>query len=190
MSKTEKVNIGLDLDGVVASPILDGLLINLRILKEHLIKSIGHRADYFYPKSKEERFIWTFLNKLRKPTCDLNCLRSLKNEGGITTFLITSRLKFLEKDTFEWLKKYGLENLFDKIYINNTDINPSEFKIRTLNENSIDYYLDDDIEVIENIKPMVKAKIYWRSDKKYHNSEVKNFKSICEFIEETKNALE
>lgn len=181
-----ELKIAFDFDGVVASPILDGLLINLRILKEHLIKSIGHRKDYFYPKSSAERFIWTLLNKLRKPTCDLNCLRSLKSGDGVKTFLITSRFKFLEKDTFEWLKKYGLENLFDKIYINNTDISPIEFKVRTLNENSIDYYLDDDIEIIESIKPLVKTKIYWRSNKRHHNPEVVNYKSICEFTRKIK----
>ncbi len=182
----KELKIAFDFDGVVASPILDGLLINLRIIKEHLMKSIGHRTDYFYPKSREERFVWTLLNKLRKPTCDLNCLRSLKSGGGIQTFLITSRFKFLEKDTIEWLKKYGLENLFDKIYINNTDISPVDFKVLTLNENLIDHYLDDDIEIIESINLKVKTKIYWRSNKKHHHSEIVSCKSICEFIEEIK----
>lgn len=177
------LKIAFDLDGVVASPILDGLLINLRILKEHLIKSIGHRSDYFYPKSAEERFVWVLLNKLRKPASDFNCLRLLKNRNAVTTFLITSRFKFLEKDTFEWLRKYDLEKLFDKIYINNTDMDPREFKIRTLNENSINYYLDDDVEIIENIRTQVKTKIYWRSDKKHHDSRIENCKSLCEFIQ-------
>ena len=63
----KELKIAFDFDGVVASPILDGLLINLRIIKEHLMKSIGHRTDYFYPKSREERFVWTLLNKLRNP---------------------------------------------------------------------------------------------------------------------------
>ena len=181
-----ELKIAFDFDGVIASPIFDGLLINLRILKEHLIKSIGHRTDYFYPKSRGERFIWTLLNKLRKPTCDLDCLRSLKSGGGVQIFLITSRFKFLEKDTIEWLKKYGLENLFDKIYINNTDISPIEFKVSALNENLVDYYLDDDIEIIDSIKSMVKTRIYWKSNKKHHNPEIVNCKSICEFTQKIK----
>jgi len=185
----KELKIAFDLDGVIASPIFDGLLINLRILKEHLIKSIGHTSDYFYPKSPQERYIWRLLNKLRKPVRDLNCLQSLKNGPGIAILLITSRFKFLEEDTFKWLRKYGLENLFDKICINNKDLNPVEFKIRTLNENLINYYLDDDVEIIENIRTQVKTKVYWRNDKKHRNSEIENCKSIYEFIKEIKENI-
>ena len=183
MTKDKKFIVGFDLDGVIASPLFDGIAINIRILKEHLLRLLGRERDYFYPQSKIERWAWVRLNRLREPTVTAAGLSNLKNTGQVSIFLITSRFKFLEEETYRWLQRYHLESVFDKIYINNTNLSPVDFKSKILNENSIDYYLDDDLEILEGLRGKVKTRIYRLGKPGRRDSGIEGVKSVADFIE-------
>lgn len=180
--------IGFDLDGVIAQPLFDGILVKARIIKEHLLKSFGRQTDYFYPKSRIEQLAWTYLNQLRKPSCDANHLESLRKSGNFSFVLITSRLRFLERDTREWLERYHLDSVFDKIEINTSDLNPVDFKTETINRDSIGYYLDDDLEILEALRGHVSTQLYWLSPKAFVGSGVKNSRSVEEFLKQLTNS--
>ena len=178
----KKLIVGFDLDGVIASPLFDGVLINIRILKEHLLKSLGRKKDYFYPKTRVERWAWVLLNRLRQPNVDLTGLKELK-KTAVSLCLITSRFRFLEPDTRQWLSKYGLDKIFDSIYINNSDLNPIDFKASVLNENLINYYVDDDLEVLLALNKRVRSRLYLLGDKKQlPEKTLEKVSSVDEFV--------
>lgn len=186
----KRIRISFDLDGVVASPLLDGALINLRILKEHLLRSLGDKKGYFYPKTSLERRAWSFLNNLRTPNKDLRILQKIKGEGTASLYLITGRFNFLEKQTLLWLEKHNLNNLFDKIFINTKDLNPTAFKSKILGDEAIDFHLDDDLEVIKDLRTSVSTKISWLNGGRGKPKHSPRFSSLKDFIEDIKLSSE
>lgn len=182
MAKNGKMRVAFDLDGVIASPLFDGLLIKLRILKEHLLKSLGHQKDYFYPQSKWERRVWIFFNRLRKPAISPAALAEFKRIGRVHLILVTSRFKFLERETFDWLKKYGLHDVFDEIYLNTADVDPVQFKTETLNKSDANHFLDDDAEIVAALKNKIAAEIRLLGRGDGGNTDVKSIRSVSDFM--------
>lgn len=185
-SHKERLIIGFDLDGVIAQPLFDGFLVKARILKEHLLKLLGRESDYYYPKSKIERLTWTYLNRLRKPTLDRRHLENLKNSGNFSFLLITSRLKFLECDTRNWLEKYHLDEVFDKIEINESDLNPIDFKAQVLSRETVGFYLDDDLEILVGLRNRVETSLYWLGNQPLIGRKIKTAVSIGEFLQQVR----
>lgn len=161
MSREEKnkIRIGCDLDGVVARHSLGGLWVKIRILKEKILKKAKDK-DYYYPKTELERTAWKLINWLRVPDEDgLNLFQKLKNEN-FDFYLITSRLKFNYSSTIKWLKKYKIFSLFEEVLVNVADENPVEFKLKAVEKNEINYFIDDDLEVLIKLC-QTKAKLFW-----------------------------
>lgn len=153
--------IGVDLDGVVARHSLGGFWVVLRKLKERMLKTT-HSQKWYYPSTFLEKFAWKIINQLRVPFTDKNnFLAFLARENKAEFYLVTSRFEFLENLTQNWLKKYHLDQYFTKILINNKDINPLIFKAKTINDRALDFFIDDDLEVIDYLKKNTKTKLFW-----------------------------
>jgi hypothetical protein len=153
--------IAVDLDGVIAKHALGGFWLKLRKIKEKTLKKT-HLTTYYYPSTFIEKTAWKVINGLRRPTLDKNGLfLSLAQKKEVRFFLITSRFKFLEKLTHNWLKHHRLDSLFYKVLINTPNINPLVFKEQMIKKFNIDYVIDDDLEVIDYLKKRTAAKFYW-----------------------------
>lgn len=154
-----KIKIGCDLDGVVAKHSLGGLWVKIRILKERILKKVKDK-DYYYPKTELERFVWKVINWLRVPDKEgIDLLKKLKNEN-FSFYLATSRLKFNYPSTIKWLKKQNLLLIFKDVLVNVQDENPVEFKVKAVEKEKMDYFIDDDLEVLTQLC-RTKAKLYW-----------------------------
>lgn len=191
-SKDNEIRIGCDLDGVVAKHSLSGFWVKVRLLKEKLLKKT-HTKEYYYPATKIEQIAWKLINSLRVP--DSKGIVGLKDlhEKGCHFFLITSRFEFNEPSTLSWLKKYRLSPLFDKIIINVQDKSPIDFKAGAIMREKIDFFVDDDLEVLFALEK-TKAKLFWvvpghRNHLENHRQKIHSCHSFAEALREINEEL-
>jgi len=185
--ENRSVRIGCDLDGVVAKHNLSGFWVKVRLLKEKFLKKT-HTKAYYYPQTKIEQIAWKVINWIRIP--DNRGIAHLKDirEKGCRFFLITSRFKFNDPSTQKWLKKYRLFSLFDKVIVNVQDTPPIDFKIDAITREKIDFFIDDDLEVLLALEK-TRAKLYWvvpghRSHLENHRQKIRSCHSFSEVLQE------
>jgi len=186
MKRKREIRVGVDLDGVVAKQSFGGFWIKLRILKEKFLKKIDSQT-YYYPKTKLEQLAWLLINWYRVPDNDgLFLLKSLENRG-FCFYLISSRLNFNCPSTIRWLEKYKLIPFFKEVLLNYQDQNPIAFKQEKVRDKKIDFFVDDDLEVLEALCS-TDAKLFWvvpghRQGKENHQGKIKNCQSLKEALE-------
>lgn len=161
MNEKKIIRIATDLDGVIATHSLKGFWVNLRILKEKILRKI-HSPAYYYPSTIIEKSAWKVINWLRKPFSDGDGLfPQLAEKKDVQFYLVTGRFRFLEKQTKDWLKEHHLKEFFHKILVNVDDIDPIVFKAKIIKKFNLDYFIDDDLGVLNYLKKHTKAKLYW-----------------------------
>ena len=180
------IRVGLDLDGVVAKHSLGGFWVKVRIIKEAILKS-SHSKNYYFPKTKLEQLAWIAINWCRTPDKKGVCLLTSLREKGFHFFLISSRLKFNYPSTIKWLKKYKLFGLFEKILLNTKDENPISFKVEKILSEKIDFFIDDDLEVLIALC-QTNTKLFWvvpghRNGDENHENRINNCNSYKEALE-------
>lgn len=142
--------VTIDLDGVVAKHPFQSLLVKIRKKKEKFLKKAGQKK-FYYPKTKIEQLIWILLNRMKKPSKkDIKALKNL-SQKNIKIILVSNRFKFLKKETLSWLKKYNLDNLFNKIYLNTENIDLNEFKCQIIKKVNANYHIDDEEEIAHHL---------------------------------------
>lgn len=185
-SEIKKIRVGLDLDGVVAKHSLGGFWVKVRIIKEAILKGANSKK-YYFPKTKLEQLAWMAINWCRVPDKKgIDLLKSL-SEKKFRFFLISSRLRFNYPSTIKWLKKYGLLNLFEKVLLNTKDENPIYFKVEKIESEKIDFFVDDDLEVLIALC-QTKAKLFWvvpehRNGNENHEKKITACSSYKEALE-------
>src|SRR6185503_6799514 len=77
-------------------------------------------------------------------------------------FLISSRYKFLEKETNRLIQKYQLDKIFDSMYFNYENKQPHLFKEEVMKYLDLHKYIDDDLSLLKHVaKDNNKTKFYW-----------------------------
>lgn len=186
MTKSKKpIRIGFDLDGVIAKHSFGGFWVVLRRLKERVLRGL-HSSSYYYPSTDLEKLAWKVINWLRVPFNDEKELFSSLACGN-EFYLVTGRFKFLEKQTVNWLKKYRLDGHFSKVLINTEDLNPILFKAKVIKKLGLDFFVDDDLEVIRELKKRTAAKLCWlvpshRSKSDNYDGEIESCASLDEYL--------
>lgn len=184
--KPKEIRVGLDLDGVIARHSLGGFWVKIRIIKEAILKGT-HSKEYYFPKTKLEQLAWIAINWYRVP--DRRGIGLLKSLSGkkFCFFLISGRLKFNYSSTMKWLNKYKLLNLFKKVFLNTKDENPTYFKAEKIKGEKIDFFIDDDLEVLIALC-QTEAKLFWvvpghRNGDENHENKITNCGSYKEALE-------
>ena len=168
------IRVGIDMDGVLARHSVGGFWVWVRKVKENLLKK-SNCSSYYYPTSWIERFTWKIINERKKPfSTNIRILQRMKNDGNFRFFLVTGRFKFMEEQTRNWLAKYKLDSVFEKILINIPDIDPMTFKKKTIEKYDLDVYIEDDLEIINFLKGKTKTKYLWVVPHYRHESENKD----------------
>lgn len=153
--------VGLDLDGVIAKHALGGFWVRVRKIKEKFLKKLHTRA-YYYPKSSFEKNTWKIINWLRLPDKEAMQLIKKLKDNGLKFYLITGRFNFNYPLTIKWLKKYKLFELFEKVHVNVEDIDPTKFKAGKIKSEKINFFVDDDLEVLSNLNGNGNsARLFW-----------------------------
>lgn len=194
MAKKKIIKIGIDLDGVVARHSLGGFWVWARKIKEKILKKM-RSSTHYYPNTPFERLAWKVIDGVRKPFVDKgNLFTSLSKKNDIRFYLVTSRFKFLEKLTKNWLKKYRLNSSFYRVLINTDDIDPLFFKAKAIKDYGLDFFVDDDLEVIDYLKNKTAAKLYWvvpdhKNENDNPDSRVKNCQDFPEALKKISKLL-
>lgn len=157
------MNIGFDLDNVfINTP----PFIPSTVIEKLYIKRDHGKLLYRIPSYPEQLFRRaTHLPFLRPGiTHNLEVLNNLpKKENKL--YLISSRFKFLEKQTKAVIKKYKLNTIFDQMYFNFENEQPHEFKNKILQQLSLDIYIDDDLSLLRYVaKHNPKTQFFWLSN--------------------------
>jgi len=108
---------------------------------------------------------------------------------NIQFFLITGRFGFLKQLTLRWLRKNNLFDCFDEIVVNIDDKEPALFKARSISRLEIDYFVDDDLEVLKKLTKTSSAKLYWlvpqyRDKKENGHSGIRNVANLTQVFRE------
>ncbi|MDD3679396.1 MAG: hypothetical protein PHX72_00860 [Candidatus Shapirobacteria bacterium] len=155
------IKIGFDLDGVLARHYLDRFWFRMRKKKEKKIIATDG-LNYFYPKSRLEKAVLTTINRLRKiSSSDKKKIKGWSCRQGVEIYLVTGRFGFLRTPTLKWLEKNSLVDCFSKVFINQKNQDPVQFKSLMINNQGLDIFIDDDLEVLEKLSSSTKAKLFW-----------------------------
>lgn len=140
----KKIKIAFDLDGVI----IDKPPIIPKRLLERLFRGDGGKSlHYRFPASKIEQAIrkishfYLFRPPIRK---NIEFIRELTKDKRYELYIVSARYSFIEKETFKWLEKRKINNIFKGIYLNIKDEQPHLFKEKILSELKPDIFIDDD----------------------------------------------
>ena len=157
------LKVGFDLDGVILyNPIrfIRPIAKALKPLKSLFLKQ--KEELFYFPKTKIEQLFFLLLHKTSfAPDSALNDLKKLVVSKKIKAYIITGRYSFLKKDFETWLKKIKAETIFTKCYQNKSDLQPNEFKEIMIKKLNLDFYVEDNWDIIQKLNNNTKAKIFW-----------------------------
>lgn len=160
MVSKQKLKIGVDMDGVVAKHELGGFWVWLRKRKEDWFKRSGDKR-YYFPRTAIERFAWRVINRSKKPSISALEMESLIGNSNVELYLVTSRFKFLEQMTCDWLDHYGLKKYFKTVRINKNDLDPLEYKHQAVKELGLVGFIDDDLELVDYFMDKLDIDLFW-----------------------------
>lgn len=155
-----KLRIGIDFDGVLAYNPFRVIRAPVTWFKQTFL---GEKQTHFYvPKTNWEKFIWKILHESSIfPAKGGGFLKKLAKRNDFDFFLITSRYHFLQNRLERWLRRWGFTDIFSAIYVNKADEQPHLFKQRIIKELKLDYYIEDNWDVVKNLTGKSKTKIFW-----------------------------
>jgi len=154
------MKIGFDLDKVfIDSP----PLIPPGLLEKYYKKRDNGVLLYRIPAYPEQIFRKALHLPFLRPSIKENVdfLKHIsKKENKL--YLISSRYKFLEKETNRLIKKHQLAGLFDGMYFNYNNMQPHFFKDAVLKTLRLDRYIDDDLSLLKHVaKNNPQTKFFW-----------------------------
>ena len=158
MSKTIKV--GVDFDGVLA---YNPFRVARAIVAFVKGRVLGVRTlRFFVPKNSWQRFIWAILHESSVfPAIGGAFLKSLARNKRYEFYLVTSRFGFLEPQLTAWLRRWKFTSVFRSIEINHDHEQPHEFKARIAKKLDLDYFIEDNWDIVEHLNKTTRVKVLW-----------------------------
>lgn len=176
----------MDFDGVVAYNPFRLIRYPVAWFKKKVLKK--RRLSFFIPRTWWQRWIWTIIHGVSIfPALGTAKVTEMSRDGRYEFHLITGRLGFLGGQTDKWLQKYGLRQSFTTVNINADSHQPHLFKEKIMKELELDYYVEDNLDVVEYVKDKGKTKVLWVYNIvdrgwKYENK-FPSLKSALEYVE-------
>lgn len=154
------IKVGIDFDGVLAYNPFRLARSPVTFVKR---KFLGVKKTQFYiPKSDPEKFIWTILHESSIfPGKGTHLLKSLVKDQKVEAHLITARFSFLQPGLESWLNRWHLKNVFTSITMNHKDEQPHFYKARIVNEKKLDYFIEDNFDIVSHLAPRSATRIMW-----------------------------
>ena len=162
----EKIKVAFDMDGV--------LLYNpSRIFRTLISKSKKanlfprKELEFYHPQNKFEKWFWLFLHKSSfKIANGFKKLEKMVKAGDLEIYIVSGRFSCLQNDSKKWLKKLNKKNMFKGIYFNDCDQDPHVFKEKMLKELQVDYFVEDNWDVVNYLHHKLELKnqkpeIWW-----------------------------
>lgn len=159
-STQKTLRIGLDFDGVVAYNPFRIIRAPVAFIKRYIL---GVKQLTFYtPKSRWERIFWIVVHESSMfPALGTDRLLALRHYPHIEFYLITARFHFLQPSLYRWLDRHHLRNVFHTVYINKEDRQPHIHKLAVINRLHLDYFVEDNWDIVQYLRTRTKTKIFW-----------------------------
>ncbi len=155
-----KVRVGFDFDGVVAYNPFRVVRAPLAFVKRNILGV--KKLKFWYPKSKWQQIFWIILHESSiYPAKGIDLLRKMVADGAIEAHLITGRYSFLDNHLSSWLKRHKLNIIFKTINLNKGNEQPHLFKARLINKYKLDYFIEDNLDIVTYLHGRQKAQIFW-----------------------------
>ena len=88
-------------------------------------------------------------------------IHDLVKRKKIEAYIVTSRYDCLKTDFNEWLKKLNKDAIFQACYHNKNDLQPHIFKEQKINELKLDYFVEDNYDIVKHIDAATDASCIW-----------------------------
>ena len=155
-----KIRIGLDFDGVVAYNPFRIIRAPIKWFKREVLGI--RKLTFFVPKNWWQRILWSIVHESSVfPATGMDLLRGMSTDPKYEFHLITARFGFLRKSLENWLDRYQARGLFKSININENLEQPHEFKLRMVKKLKLDYYVEDNLDIVVYVRDKIKTKIFW-----------------------------
>lgn len=155
----KKLKVGFDFDGVIVYNPIRLARLPISLAKRLLYKKT--KISFFHPRNKIEEFLWLCLHYTSLfPSPGIEELKQQVVSGKIEAHLITGRYTSLHPQLKNWLKQQGLENTFKTLNLNSSD-QPHLFKEKVINHLKLDFYVEDNLDIVKHLTLKCKTKIYW-----------------------------
>lgn len=155
------MHIGFDLDKVFVDypPLIPTWLIDF-LYRNHRSKRLVYRIPGVIEQKLRKASHYPSLRPaLRENIAFLQRLASAKKHR---LSLVSSRFSFLKQETEELIKRLHLDTYFSVLQFNFEDMQPHEFKLKTLKSLGITHYVDDDLALLEYLgKKLPRVTFFW-----------------------------
>ena len=154
------IRIGFDFDGVVAYNPLRIVRGPITYVKRRILKK--KKTEFYIPTSWFMKFIfwlphqWSFF-----PGRGIYTVKQLVNEGKVEACIVSGRYGYLDGQIPQWLKRRGLETTFPAVYANKNNEQPHVYKERMIKTLQLDYFIEDNFDIVSYLHTRTKTKIYW-----------------------------
>lgn len=157
---TKIIKVGFDFDGVLYYNLTRCIRPLIFFVKKYLLKK---RTDTFYvPKNrfKQKLLNFYFNTTSYKPNIGFLDFLELTKNKKYQIYIITGRLSFLSKKFNQVILKYKLKDKVP-IFQNSKNEQPHLFKKRLIRELELDYYVEDNWDIVNHLTTKTKTKIIW-----------------------------
>jgi hypothetical protein len=159
--KKQVIKVGFDFDGVIAYNPFRIIRFPVSFVKKKLLKV--KKLKFFHPKNEFERIVWLLLHESSLITSKgtKGILKDLIDENIIEAHLITARYKYLENHLYKFLDRHQIKEYFSSIHINQKDEQPHLFKEKTIKKLDLDYFIEDNLDIVLHLKNIKDTKVLW-----------------------------
>lgn len=162
MLKSKILKVGFDLDGVILYNPARNVRPILAYLRKKILKK--EKSHFYIPTTMTAKMFWWLVHKSSiMPARGLAELKSLTKKKKIHAYLITARYDSLRRDFDRWMNRIDAKNIFVKFVHNDANMQPHEFKKKMIKELDLDYFVEDNWDIIRLIKKKkhLKTKLLW-----------------------------
>lgn len=164
MSIKKPLKIGFDLDGVILYNPARIIRPIISLLKKRKIIQ-RKELQFFVPQSSWQKAFWRLFHKSSLFIAPgLEEIEKLVKQGKVEAYIVTGRFDHLQEDTFDWFKKFKHRHIFKDFYMNDKNEQPHLFKERKIKELKLDYFVEDNWDIVRYLSEKQKTPIIWMSN--------------------------
>jgi len=159
MNKT-KLKVGFDLDGVLLYNPLMIVRPFLKFIRKYILKKAS--TGSFTAKTKAETYInWVYIKLSLLNLYGYSKIIELIESGLIEAYIVTSRHSAYEKEFSKSVVRLNKGGHFKKALYNKDDLEPFEFKRNAIKNLKLDYFVEDNLDVVLKLNAEFPDKIFW-----------------------------
>lgn len=158
---SSKIRVGFDFDGVLFYNFTRNLRAYIYFVKRYLLGI--KKTKFFIPKTKNkliQQLILALHKSSYKPNQGFTQFLKLLKNPKYEIYIITARMSFMQQDIHELLADYNLAGI-KQIIQNQKDEQPHLYKERVIKRLKLDYFFDDNWDIVKHLSENTQAKIIW-----------------------------